>query len=398
MSIEVEIKNIAAQVKETGDKLRQQAEDSAREIKRTGEMSAQTKAEVDKLLTAQNELKERLSAAEQLVTKLEEGGDSRFQTKEKSAGQIVASHEDYLAAGKKANWKGNITIPVKNVITSIDESAGSLVVPQRAPMVNPVNRRLFVRQLLAQGTTTSNSIEYVREDGFTNAAAPVSENPSDPKPESNIAFELDNEAVATIAHWIRASRQVLSDVSMMQSYIDGRLRYGLELKLEDQLLNGSGAGLNMHGIIPQASNYSNPGVVVTNETMIDRLRLAMLQVALAEYEADGIVLHPVDWTAIELTKDAENRYIFTNPTTAGTPTLWGLPVSATQSIAQADYLVGAFQMGAQYWNREEATVSVSTEDRDNFVKNMVTILAELRGALTVYRPEAFVTGTFESGL
>lgn len=398
MSIEVEIKNIAAQVKETGDKLRQQAEDSVKEIKRTGEMSAQTKVEVDKLLTTQNELKERLSAAEQLIAKLEEGGDRRSESKEKSAGQYVAAHADYTAIRNKTNWKGSIVIPVKNVITSLDDSAGALVQPQRVPMVNPVNRRLFVRQLLAQGTTASNSIEYVRETGFTNNAAPVSENPADPKPESNITFELDNESVKTVAHWIHASRQILSDAGMMQSYIDGRLRYGLELKLEDQLLNGSGTGLNMHGIIPQASSYVNPGVTVANETMIDRLRLAMLQVTLAEYEADGIVLHPVDWTGIELTKDAENRYIFTNPTTAGTPTLWGLPVSATQSIAQGDYLVGAFQMAAQYWDREEATVSVSTEDRDNFVKNMVTILAELRGALTVYRPEAFVTGTFESGL
>lgn len=396
MSIEVEIKNIAAQVKETGDKLRQQAEDSAREIKRTGEMSAQTKVEVDKLLTTQNELKERLSAAEQLVAKLEEGGDSRHQAKEKTAGEIVASHEDFLAIRNKASWKGTVTIPVKNVITSLDDSAGALIQPQRAPMVNPVNRRLFVRQLLAQGRTTSNSIEYVRETGFTNNAAPVSENPATNKPESNIVFELDNESVATIAHWIRASRQVLSDVSMMQSYIDGRLRYGLDLVVEDQILNGSGTGLNMHGIIPQASTYANPGVTVSNETMIDRLRLAMLQVALAEYEADGIVLHPVDWTSIELTKDNENRYIFTNPTTAGTPTLWGLPVSATQSIASGDYLVGAFQMGAQFWTREDATVSVSTEDRDNIVKNMVTILAELRAALTVYRPEAFVTGSFDS--
>lgn len=396
MSIENEIKNIAAQVKETGDTLRKQAEDASREIKRTGEMSAQTKLEVDKLLTTQNELKERQAAVEQLVAKLEEGGDSRHQAKEKTAGQMFSAHADYTAIRNKPNWKGNIVIPVKNVITSLDDSAGALIQPQRAPMVNPVNRRLFVRQLLMGGNTTTNSIEFVRETGFTNNAAPVSENPSANKPESNIEFELDNESVKTVAHWIHASRQVLSDAAMMASYIDGRLRYGLELKLEDQLLNGSGTGLNMHGIIPQASAYANPGVTVANETMIDRLRLAMLQVTLAEYESDGIVLHPVDWTGIELTKDNENRYIFTNPTTAGTPTLWGLPVSATQSIASGDYLVGAFQMAAQYWDREEATVSVSTEDRDNFVKNMVTILAELRGALTVYRPEAFVTGSFDS--
>ena len=40
-------------------------------------------------------------------------------------------------------------------------------------------------------------------------------------------------------------------------------------------------------------------------------------------------------------------------------------------------------------------VTVSTEDRDNFVKNMVTILCEERVGLSVYRPEAFVKGDFD---
>jgi HK97 family phage major capsid protein len=255
-----------------------------------------------------------------------------------------------------------------------------------------------VRQLLAQGNTNSNQIEYVRETGFTNNAAPVSENPTDPKPESNIVYTLDNAPVVTIAHWIRASKQILADAGQMAGLIDGRLRYGLELAVEDQLLNGSGVGLNMDGLVNQATAYANPGVTVANETRIDRIRLAMLQVALAEYVADGIILNPIDWTGIELTKDAENRYIFTSPTVNGAQTLWGMPVVPTQSMAVGEYLTGAFRLGAQVWDREQANVQVSTEDRDNFVKNMVTILAETRLALTVYRPEAFVTGAFESGL
>ena len=179
---------------------------------------------------------------------------------------------------------------------------------------------------------------------------------------------------------------------MLMSYINTRLRYGLELAKEAQVLNGDGTGLNMLGLIPQATAYANPGVIVTGESAIDRLRIAMLQVQLAEYTADGIVLNPIDWAGIELQKDLENRYIIANPQGVTSPTLWGLPVVATTAMEQDRFLVGAFQMGAQYWDREQTTVTVSTEDRDNFVRNMVTILAETRGGLTVYRPEAFVTG------
>lgn len=179
---------------------------------------------------------------------------------------------------------------------------------------------------------------------------------------------------------------------MLRTYIDGRLRYGLLLKEEAQLLNGSGVSLNINGLYTQASDYSNPGVSVTNDTAIDRLRIAMLQVQLAEYSADGFVLNPIDWTTIELTKESGGKYIFANPLGLSTPVLWGRPVVTTQSMVQGNFLTGAFKMAAQGWDREDATVTISTEDRDNFVKNMVTILAEERIALTVYRPEAFVKG------
>src|SRR5690606_37334688 len=124
---------------------------------------------------------------------------------------------------------------------------------------------------------------YARELVFTNNADVVSENPSGGKPQSNITFEADSAPIVTIAHWVPASKQVLSDVPMLQSYVDGRLRYGLKFKEEAQLLKGSGVSLNIDGIYTQASSYANPGVAVQAETRIDRLRLALLQVELSEY-------------------------------------------------------------------------------------------------------------------
>ncbi|WJJ93434.1 phage major capsid protein [Neopusillimonas aromaticivorans] len=201
----------------------------------------------------------------------------------------------------------------------------------------------------------------------------------------------------TIAHWIHASKQVIADVAMLQSYIDGRLRYGLKFKEEAQLLKGSGVGLNIDGIYTQASSYVNPGVLVQAETRIDRLRLALLQVELAEYWADGIVISPLDWAAIELTKDSTNNYMFTNARSTMQPGLWGRNVVPTQAMDGGDFLVGAFGGGlaVQGWDREDVAVAISEHDRDNFIKNMLTIRCEERVGLTVYRPQAFVKGDFD---
>lgn len=390
--IDDDLKAIQTDLKATGDKLKTYAEETKTALSASQSLSAEAKENVDKLLIESADLKARLTQTEQLIAKLD--NNEGKTTKSESLGELFTAHEGFeaFAAGAQRGVKANFSVPLKMAITSLPGSAGANIQPQRIGMIQPLNQRLFLRDLLATGRTTSNAIEFVRESGFTNNANVVSENPTNPKPESDITFELDSAPIATIAHWIKASKQVLSDVPMLQSYIDNRLRYGLMLKEELQLLKGSGTGLNISGIITQAVAYLNPGVDVQNETSIDRLRIAMLQVVLAELDPDGIVLSPIDWTTIELLKNSQNNYLFTQPQGVATPTLWGQPVVATQAMDAGDFLVGSFKQGAQIWDREDISVTVSTEDRDNFVKNMCTILCEERVGLTVYRPEAFVSG------
>ncbi len=387
---------IKAELEKISDQIKSQAETAEKEIKAHARLTDETRANVDKLLTDQGALQARLQSAEQLVAKLEQGGGQYAAPQ--SMGEQLASNEDFQAwAARAASGGGSkFNMDVKAVVTSDGASAGDLIVPQRREgIIAPGLRRLTIRDLLNVVPTTSNAIQYVRETGYTNNADVVAENPTGLKPESNLTFEADQAAVTTIAHWIHASRQVLADIPTLRGYIDGRLRYGLKLKEETQLLKGSGVGLNIDGLYTQARAYANPGVTVQNETRIDRLRLALLQVELAEAWADGIVISPLDWAAIELQKTDDNAYLFANPRGITTPALWGRNVVPTQSMGGGEFLVGAFGGGiaAELHDREDVNVMVATQDDRDFVKNMVKILMEERLALTVYRPEAFVKGT-----
>jgi len=248
-----------------------------------------------------------------------------------------------------------------------------------------------VRDLITPGQMDGSVLEYVREKGFTNNAAPVAEGAR--KPESDIQLELISTTAKVIAHYAKASRQILDDAAQLRTYIDGRLRYGLAFKEEQQLLNGDGTGQNLLGIVPQATAYAAPGgITAVSPTAIDQMRFAMLQAALAEYPATGHVMNPIDWTRIETTKDSEGRYIIGNPQGTVSPTLWGLPVVATQAMTVDKFLTGAFALGAQVFDRWQARVEIATENEDDFVKNLVSMLCEERLALAVYRPEAFVFG------
>lgn len=390
-----EIEQINSSLKAVSDQLKTHAERAEKEIKASAKLSEETRASVDKMLTVQGELQARLQAAEQLVAKMDQGGGR--EDAPMSLGRQFVTGDNFKAFAGQTSPRGRVDMTVNAAITSLTTdtagAAGDLVEKTRLPGVVALpQRRMTVRDLIAPGQMDGSTLEYVKETGFTNSAGMVSETVK--KPESSLKFDLVTTSARVIAHYMKASRQILSDASQLASIIDNRLRYGLAYKEEQQLLTGDGTGQNLLGIIPQATAFSAPFDPAGTETVIDSLRLALLQSELAEFASTGIVLNPTDWARIELLKDTTGRYIIGNPQGTLAPTLWGRPVVATQAISVDKFLCGAFQQGAQVFDRWQARVEVATENEDDFVKNMVTILAEERLALAVYRPEAFVYGDF----
>ncbi|MCD9819781.1 MULTISPECIES: phage major capsid protein [Bradyrhizobium] len=401
-----EVEKLLAQVKSeleriSGD-VKRTAEEALKQSKDNGTLSAELKQSADKAITmvgqlgdAQTKLTQKMEELETRNRDIEQKiADTLRQGQReqgKSAGEVIALHDDlkqYVTRGAK----GSVVIGVNQAITSLSTSAGGLItVDRQTEIVALARRRMTVRALLSPGRTSSNMVEYAKQAARTNNAAVVTEGGT--KPQSDYTWTKADVAVRTIAHWINVSRQALEDAQQLQTEIDSELRYGLDLAEEAELLSGSGAGEHLSGLITNSTAYSAP-FVLTGATMIDQLRLAMLQASLAEFPADGMVLHPSDWARIELTKDGEDRYLWSNPRSLAGPSLWGLPVVDTQAMTVDKFLVGAFKMAATIYDRMDAEVAISSENQDNFIKNMYTVRAEKRLALAVKRPLALTYGDF----
>ncbi|RVE83360.1 phage major capsid protein [Sinorhizobium meliloti] len=384
---------VKAQFDQSLEAVKKIADEALGKAKAGETLSNSIKEQADEALIKMNGLKEQLDQVEQ---KLARGGSGDDDAQKSIGEQFVDSEgfKAFAATGfSKTARAGDMQIKatLTSATTDAAGSVGDAVQNTRLPGIMPLpQRRLTVRDLLSQGRMDGSTLEYVKETGFNNNAAPVAEAAA--KPESDLKFDLVTTSAKVIAHWMKASRQILSDVSQLRSTIDQRLLYGLAYKEEGQLLNGDGTGQNLLGIIPQATAYAAP-ITLTDPTSIDMIRLMMLQSALAEYPATGIVMHPSDWAWAETLKDTTGRYIIGNPQGSISPTLWGLPVVTTQSMTVDKVLVGAFKLGAQVFDRWDARVEAGYVN-DDFTKNLVTILAEERLALAVYRPEAFIYGDF----
>ncbi|HEY8335300.1 MAG TPA: phage major capsid protein [Tardiphaga sp.] len=309
--------------------------------------------------------------------------------------QFTAS-EDFKRLNSNERGRARVHIRSVSSLTSDGASGGSLVAPDRqsSPILLP-RRRVAIRDLVSPGQTNSNSVEWPIQTGRQNMAATVAETAL--KPQSDMGFDLVPWPVRTIAHWMLASKQLMDDAPAMQSLIDGELRYGLGQVEEAQLLNGPGTGTDILGLYTGATAFAEQ-FSVDSPTMIDVLLQAIAQVEDADYEADGIVLNPLDWRVMQSIKDSMGRYMGTGPFADQVAKLWQLPIATTKAMPRDKFMVGSFKQGAQIFDRQEATVEVSSEDSDNFRKNLITIRAEQRLAFVVKHPDAFVKGDFSDNI
>lgn len=388
------LKEVKALITKQDDTTKKHAD----EIKKAGEATAETKKELAEINEKVGKTALQILDLAQRISRQPGAEQSAAY---KSIGQRFVEDKDvkaFLEKGGKGSVqikvdRDDITIQQKTTITTgtLPAPTSGVLPAQRVPgIIMPQLRQLRIRDLLPAGRTTSNALDYVKELLFTNAAAPVAE--AALKPEAALTFAVSSAPVRTIAHWIPATRQVLDDFVQLRGYIDNRLMYGLQLVEENQLLAGDGTGQNILGIIPQATAYDGTRTKA-GDTKIDVIRHAIAQARIAEFPVDGIVLHPDDWEAIELVKASTGEYIIGDPLGGLLPPrIWGRNVVDTTAITSGTFLVGAFQMGAQIWDRQDAVVEISTEHSDFFVRNMVAIRCEERLALTVYRPSAFITG------
>lgn len=350
-------------------------------------ISESAKEKADEALTGLTELRGELTELSQKMAQGRRGGEDDVPAL-KSLGHEVANHAD-VKSWVEGGCKGTVGFSVK-AVTTAGGSGGALLTPDRQPEIIGLPRQVHrIRDLVTPGRTDGGSIEYARQVARTNNAAPVAEGAQ--KPESDFTWEEATANVRTIAHWVPVSRQAMDDIPQLESLVDGEMRYGLDDVEDAQLLLGDGLGQNLTGLYTAATAYVAP-IVIANATRIDQLRLALLQVELQDYAPDGLVIHPTAWAGIELTKDAAGGYVFANPQALAGPVLWGRPVVSTKRIGVGNFLTGNFKLAAQIFDRMDTEVRISDQDRDNFIKNMLTIRAEKRLALAIRRPQALVRG------
>lgn len=294
--------------------------------------------------------------------------------------------------------KGNsrsASFEIKADMTTGADFTGEVIPADRVPgyKFDPT-RPTHIRQLLAQGSTQSDVVRFVKESGYSNGAAATAEGTT--LTQSDFDMTASDANVRKIGTYFRISEEMLADTPQLTSYLSARAPEKL-LEVEDtQILSGAGTGAQLSGIITDAAAFAAGDLAgsVDNANDFDVIVAALNQLAAANYNADSIVLNPSDFHKILLLKDTQNNYLKDQVYSGLQPVFMGVKVVLNTAIPAGDFLIGNFGVGTQLWVRDGINVEFFREDGTNVRDGFVTVRVSERVALTNYLPNAFVAGDF----
>lgn len=296
--------------------------------------------------------------------------------------EFVKSPEFSALVERKSN---NVRLELKNTVTS---TATTTTYPQQnAGIVPGVFKPLTIRDVLPSGTTSAIMVVGTKEASRTNSAAEVAQGAA--KPESALTFSQYNVAIETVAHFIKVSNQLLADAPAVTSYIDNFLRYGLEERIDLQLLKGDGTSPNISGLL-DAGNFTS-FTPTAGANLVESINKAKYALWANGYVPDAVIVNPADWAAMEVAKETTGAYLYGAPGTVAATSPFGVRVVLSSNMTAGQFAIGAFNRAAMVWNRQGVTVEMGYVN-DDFTKNLVTIRGECRLGLETRVPGAILSG------
>jgi HK97 family phage major capsid protein len=338
------------------------------------------------------ELQARLSEVEQKLAR-SSGGAPSYVDGGDSPLAAMAAKSDLLRPlidqpGKTVLTAHASLRTLSKAITSLtpDNLSGFPTAPSRAPGIYGLpSRSLRLLEVLPSVPFAAASLEHPSLSDDYADAADYQLTEGAEKPESSPEFGLQITNIVTIAHWIRTSKQVLSDAPMLQQWLEQLMRYGVLKKVEHQLINGTGVGKRLKGLLTVATP-----AVVTATHPVDAVGEAAVLLEVAGWQPSLTIMHPSDAFKIVSERATDGKYVAGGWAAPNQSSFWNLQRVTTPSVPQGTALV-LDPNAVLILDREQPTVLASTQDRDNFIKNMVTLLAEIRLGMAILNPQAILS-------
>lgn len=306
---------------------------------------------------------------------------------QKSLGDMFTESQAFKGKIGSHGPESHLDFEVKTLLTT---STGWVPETTRSgKLVESAQRPIQVTDLIPGTTTSQAAVTFMEETTFTNNAAEAAEGGT--YAEAALALTEQTSIVRKIAVFLPVTDEQLEDVPQARGYVDNRLPFMIRQRLDSQILVGSGAGVNLRGILNVVGIQTQAKGA---DPTPDAVYKAMVKVRVTgRAMPNGIVMHPTNWQDIRLLRTADGIYIWGNPSDAGPDRIWGQQVVQSDGITLGTAVVGDFANFSELAMKRGMDVQVSNSHGTFFIEGKQAIRADIRCAVVFYRPAAFCTVT-----
>lgn len=286
--------------------------------------------------------------------------------------------------------KGDDSTPTK--VGTDGPKATSLAPSFYAGVFGTPNVPQKIEPLIPHIAVTTDSVDYVTVADTINAAG-VAE--AGKIPESTFTPTLAKANVVNVAHYTKITKQLADDAPALAAYINTKMLYGLQNKVESQIVNGNGTAPELKGLLA-AGSFTNASDQLTGaKNLFDLLLLLQGVAETAAYEPEALVLNPMTWAQLAMEKDSQDRYLLGGPGLAANKSVWGIPVVTSSAVPAGKFIFGNFTQTVTIYDRQQVAVEMTNTNEDDFTRYLYTIRASRRLALAVEVPAGIFAGDFK---
>lgn len=348
---------------------------------------------------------EKLASLEEKMGTVEKSM-SDFILDQKSA-NVTGQKEDFIAKSFEANAdrlknlassRGQAVgmnfkaVGDMNLTANIGAGWASSIAGLSNTILTDPFRPVHLRDLLRSSTIEQNGVfKFAKKTGSEGGAAVQTEGAS--KAQVDYDFTISEVTPKTIAAYSKISKQMLSRLTWLQSFVSTQMVNDL-LDVEDTLLyDFAGTGV-FAGLYESAPTYVPSGTVVTASNRWDKLANAIAQLKARRFAPSAILVNPIDEMELLINKESGAGYSHPSLLSGQRISVAGVPVIATDIVTANTFHIADFNRAAELLFEDNILTEFAYEDGDNFTKNLVTVRVEESIALPIYFANAMLKGSF----
>ena len=253
-------------------------------------------------------------------------------------------------------------------------------------------RPIHLRDLLRTSTIEQNGVfKFAKKTGSEGGAAIQTEGSS--KAQVDYDFTISEVTPKTIAAYAKISKQMLSRLTWLQSFVSTQMINDL-LNVEDTNLYDYAGSSAFAGLYESATTYTPSGTVTIASNRWDKLANSIAQLKALRFAPSAILVSPIDEMELMINKESGAGYSHPSLLLGQRMTIAGVPIIATDIVTAGTFMTADLNKAAELLFEDNIMTEFAYEDGDNFTKNLVTVRVEESVALPIYYTTAMLKGSF----